>query len=121
MDFSISFLGRITIKVCYNELIKKGFNQKNKIFIIGHSLGGESAIDYYINNKDNSNDLFNIQWVILMGSIPTRDVREKTKNLNLLIINWELDGIYRITRTAEEFYNGNYDAKGNLKIIIKNL
>jgi hypothetical protein len=113
-DLPISILGKRAIEACFAELIKKGFNQKSKIFLIGHSLGGEAALDYFMNNKDSSKKMnINQGGLIMLGSIPTRDLREKTKKLNLLIIGGELDGLSRLTRTAEEFYNRNYNAKGN--------
>merc|ERR1740139_1626736 len=86
-------------------------NQKSKIFLMGHSLGGEAALSYYMANP--TSDKLNIQGLIMVGSIPERTNREQTRDLNILIIGGELDGLSRLTRTTEEFYHRNMDKNGD--------
>ena len=110
-DLPLSYLGKWAIENCFAELIKKGMNQKSKIFLMGHSLGGEAALSYYMANP--TSDKLNIQGLIMVGSIPERTNREQTRDLNILIIGGELDGLSRLTRTTEEFYHRNMDKNGD--------
>jgi len=119
-DLPQSFLGTLAINKAYKNLIEKGFKESSKIYLIGHSLGGIAAINFYIGNENSKNGTkLNIHGLIMMGSILQRNMREKTKDLNIMILNGELDGLMRITRSAEEFYYQNLDSTD--KKVLKDL
>ena len=48
--------------------------------------------------------------MITLGSVYARKDREKAKDLNILVLGRELDGLMRVTRIAEEFYHRNLDS-----------
>ena len=108
-DLPLSIIATKAIEESYSDLLSRGFNKNSQIYLIGHSLGGVAGINYYIANEQNQKEKKNISGLIMLGSIPERSLREQSKNLNILILGGELDGLSRITRLAEEFYHSNLD------------
>jgi hypothetical protein len=84
------------------DLKKNGFPKEGKIYLAGHSLGGFSVAEYAY-EKDNR-----FAGIILLAATLKRSDRKKDKTTKVLTIGGELDGVMRITRIAEEYYNNCY-------------
>eukprot|EP00475_Leptophrys_vorax_P033676 TRINITY_DN5330_c0_g2_i1.p1 TRINITY_DN5330_c0_g2~~TRINITY_DN5330_c0_g2_i1.p1 ORF type:complete len:547 (-),score=173.73 TRINITY_DN5330_c0_g2_i1:77-1717(-) len=81
-----------------DTLAAAGYN-KTEYIVAGHSLGGVSIQDYSEKNPAG------IIAQVLMGSALQRKYRGKNYPIPTLTIAGELDGLFRVTRVAEEFYN----------------
>lgn len=108
-DLPISIIGSEAINTSLKDLFSSGLGASAKVFLLGHSLGGKAAMDFYLENQQNKN----IKGLVMLGSIPERKIREKSENLNVLVLGGELDGLSRVTRLAEEFYHRNLDTTKN--------
>lgn len=82
-------------------LLKNGFPESDmgNLFFGGHSLGGVMVQDYVNSNSDG------ILGQILMGASLQRKYRKSDFPVSTLAIAGTFDGLYRITRMAEELYN----------------
>lgn len=100
LDLPFDLTADLAINKAISELKSKNFN--GKLFIAGHSLGGIAAGDWGTSHPDQ------IAGIIQLGSFLQRNQRNLEINTPILMIGGELDGLSRITRFAEEFYNRNY-------------
>lgn len=94
----------ITASIAINngltDLKNAGFSSNSKIFIAGHSLGGMAAVEWGFANSNK------IAGIIQFGSFLDRKYRDQQQlKAPVLMIGGELDGLSRITRFAEEYYN----------------
>lgn len=67
----------------------------------GHSLGGMGAADYAVHNPQN------IAGLIQLASFLDRKHKDTKFNFPVLQIGGALDGLARVTRFAESFYERN--------------
>lgn len=81
------------------DLINSGFSSGSKVYIAGHSMGGTAAADWGLSHVDQ------ISGIIQLGSFLDRKYRNTTLKTPILMVGGELDGLSRITRFAEEYYN----------------
>eukprot|EP00992_Anisonema_acinus_P009513 TRINITY_DN5733_c0_g1_i1.p1 TRINITY_DN5733_c0_g1~~TRINITY_DN5733_c0_g1_i1.p1 ORF type:complete len:541 (-),score=133.05 TRINITY_DN5733_c0_g1_i1:61-1629(-) len=96
-----------------SNLTAEGF--KGKTFFAGHSLGGAMLQDWVFSNSDKG------VGQILMGASLQRKYRNKTFPLPTLAAAGELDGLYRITRMAEEYYNRQKELQRFPVVVIKGM
>lgn len=115
LSMPLSLIGKLAIEESKKQLFAQGLPETAKIYLIGHSLGGKTALDYYIEDSKNPENAQSIEGVVMLGSIPQRTVREASEHLNVLVLGGELDGLSRLTRLAEEFYHRNLNLEKSLK------
>ena len=77
-----------------------GLPKEAPMFLAGHSLGGAMLQDYVAGCT-------NCAGQILMGAGLLRKYRGKKYPVNTLTIDGTLDGLYRVTRQAENYYHFN--------------
>eukprot|EP00475_Leptophrys_vorax_P006607 TRINITY_DN1410_c0_g1_i3.p1 TRINITY_DN1410_c0_g1~~TRINITY_DN1410_c0_g1_i3.p1 ORF type:complete len:532 (-),score=137.41 TRINITY_DN1410_c0_g1_i3:69-1664(-) len=80
------------------SLADAGYNSTDYI-VAGHSLGGVAIQGYSESNPDG------IVAQVLMGSALQRKYRGTSYAIPTLTVGGELDGLFRVTRVAEEYYN----------------
>jgi hypothetical protein len=83
------------------SLASAGYNGTEYI-VGGHSLGGVAIQGYSESNPTG------ILGQVLMGSALQRKYRGTGYSIPTLTIGGELDGLFRVTRVAEEYYNAIY-------------
>ncbi|XP_076100074.1 uncharacterized protein LOC143069366 [Mytilus galloprovincialis] len=86
----------IVFKKAVNELQKAGYKGK-KVFLAGHSLGGEVAALY----GQKANHI--LDGVLLFASYITKNNKLKEYPFPVLTISGDLDGLTRITRIVDTF------------------
>ena len=79
----------------------KGFVINNNIYLAGHSLGGMGAVDYGVKYPKN------IAGLIQLASFLKRKHKNTIFSFPVLQIGGTLDGLSRVTRFAESFYERN--------------
>lgn len=88
-------------------------NTTTPFYFIGHSNGGGIIQDYIINTPPQAQIPVNVSGLILANSyIKRENMLSIPKNLNILTIAGELDGLVRISRIAEaEYFNNDISQK----------
>jgi dienelactone hydrolase len=82
------------------NLYDYGFPQDGKFFVVAHSLGGIAAQEYISGHSDN------VIGLALCGASLQRKYRNDNKfPVPTLVVAGELDGLFRVTRVVEEYYN----------------
>ncbi|XP_052106400.1 uncharacterized protein LOC127738939 [Mytilus californianus] len=96
----------IVFKKAVNELLKAGYKGK-KVFLAGHSLGGEVAALY----GQKANHI--LDGVLLFASYITKNNKLKEYPFPVLTISGDLDGLTRITRIVDTFEELQEDVKSD--------
>ena len=117
MDGNITTIGlKKAIKRVAMELQDNGLSNSHSTFFSGHSVGG-ALLPYILKDLNNLPDGFNKpDGMILLASFLVREFRSESipdigpgqysfPNCPVLSIGAELDGLARITRFAEAYYN----------------